>query len=72
MTCVCATCKDAPLFPGWDDCLKCGTAVEIQTNPGYLAWASKTYAHDPSWVAQVTAEWNRQLDAIAHVARSAA
>jgi hypothetical protein len=65
MTHLCPTCDAAPLFPGFDDCLKCAVASLLVEQPDYIDFARKTYRFDRAWLEQVEGEWTRQAGAIA-------
>jgi hypothetical protein len=60
---LCNVCDQTRPYPGWDACLKCGTAVTRVEDPAYIEFANKTYASDTKWLADLNAEWKRQSEA---------
>lgn len=68
----CDTCGLAAPYKGWDSCLACGVASCLQEQPDYLAFARRVYVSEPEWLSGLEREWNRQLSALAYVARACA
>lgn len=60
---LCTNCGENPPFDGWDNCLECGVAITLVEDPDYLAFARRTYAHEPQWLERLEREWNRQASA---------
>lgn len=56
----CANCKLEPSFPGWSDCIRCGTAVLRIEHPDYPTFARKHLDYTAAELEQLDEEWARQ------------